>query len=101
MEAKGPANGSMGLNNCQSTAIYHSCPLVHLRRHRRFLCLGFSKLPKQTGIPCGNVGLLTLLGVCMRGGLCCKEEFKKALDELQLDTDHNIAGSYYELHSRD
>ena len=27
----------------------------------------------------------------VRGGLCCSEEFEKALDEIRLDTDHPAA----------
>ena len=87
-EADGPANGTMRSNACQSTAIYRRRSLVRLRRHRRFLFSDFSKLPIQTGIPCGNVGFLTLLGV-QRGGLCCKKDFEKALAEIQLEKSHD------------
>ena len=62
---KRPANGPTGSNTCLSTAIYGSWSSVHLPRHRKFLCADFSesKLPTQTGIPCGNVRFLTLRGV--------------------------------------
>ena len=51
-------------------------------------CADFSKLPTQPGIPCGNVGFLTLLGVRCEGS-CAEnpgnEDFQKALAEIRLD----------------
>ena len=45
------------------SAIYRCWSSFHLWRHKTFLYTDFSKLPTQPGIPCGNAGFLTLLGV--------------------------------------
>ena len=80
-----------------STAMYRSRSSAHLRMQGRFLCLDFSRLPKQ---PCGNLGFLPSLGVChcqvWRGsGLCCNEEVEKVLNEIHHDAHHNRADSLW------
>ena len=44
-------------------------------------------------MPCGNIDLLTLLGVWCGGACAAMKEFENALDELRLDTVHNRVGS--------
>ena len=79
---KGTSNSPMQLNTYQSTAIHCCWSSVHLCRQERFLCADFSKLPTKTGIPCGNVGSLTLCGLLCEEVLCWNEDFEKALAEM-------------------
>ena len=64
-------------NTCLSTAVYRRCSSVRLRRHERFQCYDFSKLPTQTGIPRENVGFLSLLGVKCGGACVAMRSSKK------------------------
>ena len=61
------------------------------RKKRRFLCAEtaaeFFKLPKQPGIPYGNMGLLARLASCA-GGLVLQCRFRARLTKIQHNTDH-------------
>ena len=57
--------------------------------------LDFSKLPTQTGIPCGNEGFLTLRVVLCGGACAAIMRSSKALAEIQHDTYQNRLGRVF------
>ena len=58
-------------------------PLRYIAADPRFTFVGTQGSYTQSGIPCGNIGFPTLLGVlCV--GLCCNEDLKKPLPRFSL-----------------